>query len=71
MTVLVAYARKHGSTQGIAERIDEQFQQLRKEAEAWSVDAVALLSEDVGTIIITRADGIDIFTIRWSLHHLL
>jgi menaquinone-dependent protoporphyrinogen IX oxidase len=34
MTVLVAYARKHGSTQGIAERIDEQFRQLRKEAEA-------------------------------------
>ena len=34
MTVLVAYARKHGSTQGIAERIDEQFRQLRKEGEA-------------------------------------
>jgi hypothetical protein len=28
------YARKHGSTQGIAERINEQFRQLRKEAEA-------------------------------------
>jgi hypothetical protein len=26
--------RKHGSTQDIAERIDEQFRQLRKEAEA-------------------------------------
>ena len=34
MTVLVAYTRKHGSTQDIAERIDEQFRQLRKEGEA-------------------------------------
>src|SRR6266516_5108302 len=37
MTVLVAYASKHGSTQGIAERIAEQ---LGKEAEARPVDAV-------------------------------
>ena len=40
MTVLVAYASKHGSTQGIAERIAEQLRQLGKEAEARPVDAV-------------------------------
>src|SRR5439155_22236561 len=40
MTVLVAYASKHGSTQGIAERIAEKLRQLGKEAEAWPVDAV-------------------------------
>ena len=40
MTVLVAYASKHGSTQGIAERIAEQLRQLGREAEARPVDAV-------------------------------
>src|SRR5213080_3991281 len=40
MTVLVAYASKHGSTQGIAERIAEQLRQVGKEAEARPVDAV-------------------------------
>ena len=40
MTVLVAYASKHGSTQGIAKRLAEQLRQLGKEAEARSVDAV-------------------------------
>ena len=40
MTVLVAYASKHGSTQGIAERIAEKLRQLGKEAEARPVDAV-------------------------------
>ena len=40
MTVLIAYASKHGSTQGIAERIAEKFRQLGKEAEARSVDTV-------------------------------
>jgi menaquinone-dependent protoporphyrinogen oxidase len=40
MTVLVAYASKHGSTQGIAERIAEQLLQLGREAEARPVDAV-------------------------------
>ena len=40
MTVLVTYASKHGSTQGIAERITEQLRQLGKEAEARPVDAV-------------------------------
>lgn len=40
MTVLVAYATKHGSTQGIAERIAEKLRQLGKEAEARPVDAV-------------------------------
>src|SRR6266487_101238 len=40
MTILVAYASKHGSTQGIAERISEKFRQMGKEAEARSVDAV-------------------------------
>jgi menaquinone-dependent protoporphyrinogen IX oxidase len=34
MAVLVAYASKHGSTQGIAKRIAEQLRQLGKEAEA-------------------------------------
>ena len=41
MTVLVAYASKHGSTQGIAERIAEKLQQMGKQAEARSVDEVA------------------------------
>src|SRR5437868_11497529 len=45
MTVLIAYASKHGSTQGIAERIAEKLRQLGKEAEARSVDAV----EDPGS----------------------
>src|SRR4249920_3313524 len=40
MTILIAYASKHGSTQGIAERIAEKFRQLGKEAEARSVDTV-------------------------------
>ena len=40
MTVLIAYASKHGSTQGIAERIAEKLRQLGKEAEARPVDAV-------------------------------
>ena len=34
MAVVVAYASKHGSTQGIVERIAEQLRQLGKEAEA-------------------------------------
>jgi menaquinone-dependent protoporphyrinogen oxidase len=37
MTVLVAYASKHGSTQGIA----EQLRQLGKEAEARPVEEVS------------------------------
>jgi menaquinone-dependent protoporphyrinogen oxidase len=41
MTVLVTYASKHGSTQGIAERIAEQLRQLGKYAEARSVDEVS------------------------------
>jgi menaquinone-dependent protoporphyrinogen oxidase len=41
MTVLIAYASKHGSTQGIAERIAEQLRQLGKQAETRSVDAVS------------------------------
>ena len=40
-TILVAYASKHGSTQGIAERISEKLQQMGKQAEARSVDAVS------------------------------
>ena len=40
MTVLVAYASKHGSTQGIAERISEKLRQMGKRAETRSVDAV-------------------------------
>jgi menaquinone-dependent protoporphyrinogen oxidase len=45
MSILVAYASKHGSTQGIAERIAEQLRQLGKQAEARSVEAV----EDPGS----------------------
>ena len=45
MTVLVAYASKHGSTQGIAERITEKLRQLGKEVEAQPMDAV----EDTGS----------------------
>lgn len=45
MTILVAYASKHGSTQGIAERIAEKLRQQGKEAEARPVEAV----EDPGS----------------------
>jgi menaquinone-dependent protoporphyrinogen oxidase len=45
MAVLVAYASKHGSTQGIAERIAEKLRQLGKEAEARPMDTV----EDPGS----------------------
>ena len=45
MTILVAYASKQGSTQGIAERIAEKLRQLGKEAEARPVEAV----EDPGS----------------------
>ncbi len=41
MAVLVAYASKYGSTQGIAERIAEQLRQLGKQAEARSMDDVS------------------------------
>jgi len=41
MTVLVAYASKHGSTQGIAERISEKLQQLGKVTDVRSVDSVS------------------------------
>jgi menaquinone-dependent protoporphyrinogen oxidase len=41
MAVLVAYASKYGSTQGIAERIAEQLRQLGKQAEARSMDNIA------------------------------
>ena len=40
MTVLVAYASKHGSTQGIAQRIAEQLRQLGIQAEARPLDEV-------------------------------
>ena len=41
MTILVAYASKHGSTQEIAERIAEKLRQLGKEAEARPVEEVS------------------------------
>ena len=41
MTVLVAYASKHGSTQGIAQRIAEQLRQLGIQAEARPLDEVS------------------------------
>jgi len=40
MTVLVAYASKHESTQGIAERIAEKLRQMGKQVEVRAVDAV-------------------------------
>jgi menaquinone-dependent protoporphyrinogen oxidase len=40
MTLLIAYASKHGSTQGIAERIAEKLRQMGKKAETRSVDTV-------------------------------
>ena len=40
MAVLIVYASKHGSTQGIAECIAEQLRQLGKQAVARPVDAV-------------------------------
>jgi menaquinone-dependent protoporphyrinogen oxidase len=45
MTILVAYASEHGSTQEVAERIAEKLRQLGKQAEAQSVEAV----EDPGS----------------------
>lgn len=44
MTVLVGYASKYGSTQGIAEHIAEQLRQLGKQAEARLMDEVSDLS---------------------------
>ncbi len=41
MTVLVAYASKHGATRGIAERIAQRLQALGLEAEALPVDVVS------------------------------
>ena len=40
MTVLVAYASKHESTQGIAERIGDKLRQMGKQVEVRAVDAV-------------------------------
>jgi len=40
MTVLVAYASKHGATQGIADHIAEKLRQLGKQAEARPVEEV-------------------------------
>ncbi len=40
MAILVVYASKHGSTQGIAERITEKLRQLGIQAEARPVEAV-------------------------------
>lgn len=40
MTVLVAYASKHGSTQEIAEHIAEKLLQLGRDAEVQSVEVV-------------------------------
>lgn len=40
MTILIAYASKHGSTQEIAKRIAEKLRQMEKEVEIRPVDAV-------------------------------
>jgi menaquinone-dependent protoporphyrinogen oxidase len=45
MTILVAYASEHGSTQEVAERIAEKLRQLGKQAEARPVESV----EDPGS----------------------
>ena len=44
MTILVAYASKHGATRGVAERIAERLQALGYEAEALPVDTVSNLN---------------------------
>jgi len=41
MAVLVAYASKYGSTEGVAERIAEQLRRLGKEAEARPMNEVS------------------------------
>ncbi len=41
MTVLVAYASKHGSTKGIAERISAKLQQMGKATDVRSIDTVS------------------------------
>ncbi len=41
MTILIAYASKHGATQGIAERIAATLQQMGQDAEAKPVATVA------------------------------
>jgi menaquinone-dependent protoporphyrinogen oxidase len=41
MTILVAYASKHGATQGIAERIGATLQRLGHAVEVQPIDAVA------------------------------
>ena len=43
MTILVAYASKHGATEGIAKRIAEKLRQMGKEAEARPVETVTEL----------------------------
>jgi menaquinone-dependent protoporphyrinogen oxidase len=40
MSILVAYASKHGSTQGIAERISEKLTQMSKQTELRSIETV-------------------------------
>lgn len=40
MTILIAYASKHGATREIAEHIAEQLRQTGKETEARAVDTV-------------------------------
>ena len=47
MTILVAYASKHGSTQGIAQRLAEKLRELGKQAEARPVDEVSDLVGDL------------------------
>ncbi len=44
MTVLVAYASKHGATQGIAERIGDKLRQMGKDVEVKPASAVGDIS---------------------------
>ena len=63
MTVLVAYASKHGSTQGIA----EQLRQLGKETEAQSVEEFSDL-ESYEAFVIGSAIWLKEAT-EWLYHH--
>ena len=54
MTVLVAYASKHGSTEGIARAIAERLTELGEPADARSIDQVGSL-DDARAVILGSA----------------
>ncbi|MBA2679586.1 MAG: flavodoxin domain-containing protein [Ktedonobacteraceae bacterium] len=51
MTILIAYASKHGATREIAERIAEKLRQTGKETETRAVDAVEHLESYEAVVI--------------------